>query len=276
MTKHLRQLEALIDERPDDRQRYLVLSDELQARGSRLGEWLMLNLTPEVTEGDDEQREARAAQLLALREDLSPFLLGTASDADRRHYDFTWRWGFVERLRFIWQNDDGRARLQTLLKLLSQVPALRFVREFHLHLDATTLRDDFSSGREEWQQLLEVLESSGPALPTTLTTLRLSGRVAPTSPLWLDRLIETFVPTTLVLDIGASGIQDGAAEHPSIERIEVHAPSPLLVSWLERARWPNATTLVVTGAPAGRAEQISKHSLPKLREFVTSVDRLAP
>lgn len=104
-------LEAAIDDAPDDATRYAVLADWYQQRGDVRGELIALQLRGGST--------AREAELLATQR------IGATA--------VTWRWGFVDALRFErTSNRDDWA--DVFLAPVLAHPACRFLRE--LEIDA--------------------------------------------------------------------------------------------------------------------------------------------
>lgn len=268
------EMEALIDEDPDNVESYLVYADWLQGEGDPRGELIGVQASLEKSPKSEKLRDAEAKLLKDYRAEL---LGPLARYATRRLWDsytqsFEWFCGFIRKAEFF----EARTSvpLERLTSTLVEHPSGRFTK--HLILTA-----------EDGGAVLRAL----PPLPKTLRVLELRGPMMSEPKISLPPDAFAANPHLRRLDLNHATIDFGEgtfdtlrelalsgipnagsllslskARFPKLERLEYvywdHAPN-----WVQAnaallgSKWENVQTLSVTS----RIEPVSLDALLKSR-----------
>ncbi len=119
-------LEARILANPDDRDAYLVYGDWLQSKGDPRGELIAVQI--KRSQADTDELRAQEEKLIAANKAA---WLGELAGLGDKDAAVTWRWGFVDEVRFGPPADDyetSDASFPDLWKSVMGLPGSQFVR----------------------------------------------------------------------------------------------------------------------------------------------------
>lgn len=260
-------LEASIVADLEDRARWAVYADWLQAQGDPRGEMLAFALA-QKGETDPARFLLKRRRVEEAFARLSPVLLGEAYPL-REQVLGVWRGPFLESLRLEWSPALDRAGkgVEWLARALLDAPAARLLKSLSLaHLQAEE-PSDFTA-------LVEVLLHRGPA---SLRALTLGAPVATPGTAHrfgdLEALPRAFPHLTwLELSDGLATL--GALNFPKLSHLMLRRlPQEQVLRVLSRAPLPLLQAVTVTGtAWAPTLEALGQAGRPLLRKLVLQAD----